>query len=55
MNGRDVQVVRQLPARNLFGLNAANFFQLEMIGVILSCGYGPGLSYWCAPSATSAA
>ncbi len=35
MNGRDVQTVRQLPARSLFGLNAANFFQAEMVGVIL--------------------
>jgi MFS family permease len=35
MNGRDVQTVRQLPARSLFGLNAANFFQAEMVGVVL--------------------
>ena len=30
--GRDV---RELPPRSLFGLNAANFFQAEMVGVIL--------------------
>jgi MFS family permease len=35
MNGRNVQKVQQLPARSLFGLNAANFFQAEMVGVIL--------------------
>lgn len=29
------QDVRELPARSRFGLNAANFFQAEMIGVIL--------------------
>jgi MFS family permease len=27
--------VRELPPRSLFGLNAANFFQAEMVGVIL--------------------
>src|SRR3984885_8915029 len=35
MNGRNVQKVQQLPTRSLFGLNAANFFQAEMVGVIL--------------------
>ena len=35
MNGRNVQKVQELPARSLFGLNAANFFQAEMVGVIL--------------------
>ena len=35
MNGRAGQTLRQLPARSLFGLNAANFFQAEMVGVVL--------------------
>jgi MFS family permease len=35
MNPRNGRRVRQLPARSLFGLNAANFFQAEMVGVIL--------------------
>ena len=35
MNGTSGQGLRQLPARSFFGLNAANFFQAEMVGVIL--------------------
>jgi MFS family permease len=35
MNRTNGQSVRQLPARSLFGLNATNFFQAEMVGVIL--------------------
>ncbi len=35
MNGTSDHGLRQLPGRSLFGLNAANFFQAEMVGVIL--------------------
>jgi MFS family permease len=35
MEETDEHEVRELPARSLFGLNAANFFQAEMVGVIL--------------------
>ncbi len=32
---RSTKQANEIPARSLFGLNAANFFQAEMIGVIL--------------------
>ncbi len=35
MNGTSDRCLWQLPGRSLFGLNAANFFQAEMVGVIL--------------------